>query len=174
MKVEKVLTSAGLSGYYNKDLKAVKAGASPDGFVYHDPPLTPGFHTIMQPGQSLSVMLLLSDGQVAFGDCVDVVFTGAAGRDPIFQSADHQETIEKMIGDFLRGKSIQEFKSLAESVDSMEVAGKRLHTAVRYGVTQALLDAVAKAHHVTMTEIIETEYQCEAASDRWWRTPEWE
>ncbi len=164
MKIEKILTSTGLSGYYNKDLKAVKAGATPDGFVYREPPMTPGFYAIMQPGQSLSVMLLLSDGQVAFGDCVDVVFTGAAGRDPLFRSADHEETIQKVVGDFLRGKAVLEFKPLAETVDSMQVGGKRLHTAVRYGVTQALLDAVAKAHHTTMTEVIESEYQCKAAS----------
>jgi len=165
MKIERILTSTGFSGYYNKDLKAVKAGATPDGFVYRDPPVTPGFHAIMQPGQSLSVMLLLSDGQVAFGDCVDVVFTGAAGRDPIFRSADHEEIIQKIVGDYLRGKPLPEFKPLAESVDSMQVAGKRLHAAVRYGVTQALLDAVAKAHHATMTEVIESEYQCKAASE---------
>jgi len=163
MNIDNVLACRGISGYYNKDLKAIKAGASPDGFVFRDPPMTPGFKAVTQPGEALSVILILSDGQVAFGDCIDVIFTGTAGRDPIFRSEEHQEIIENNIGDFLRGKSINEFRGLAESIDSMEVAGKKLHTAVRYGITQALLDGTSKANHVTMAEIIESEYGCTIA-----------
>ena len=40
----------------------------------------------------------------------------------------------------------------------MQVEGKRLHTAIRYGITQALLDAVAKARKVTMAEVIQADY----------------
>ena len=163
MKIDNVLTCRSLSGYYNKDLMAVKAGATPDGFVYKDPPVTPGFHAVVQPGEALSVMLVLSDGQVGLGDCVDVVFTGAAGRDPVFKYEEHKESVESIVGDFLKGKPVDEFKALAEPIDDMEVSGKKLHTAVRYGVTQALLDAVAKTRHVTMTEVIEDEYHCRAA-----------
>ncbi len=165
MYIEKVLTCKGISGYYNKDLRAIKAGATPDGFVFRDPPMTPGFRAITQPGEVLSVMIILSDKQVAFGDCVDIVFPGVAGRDPIFKSAEHREIIENKIAGFLLGKPINRFKELAESVDFMEVSGKRLHTAVRYGVTQALLDATAKANHVTMAEIIASEYGCKIADN---------
>ena len=41
----------------------------------------------------------------------------------------------------------------------MLVNGKRLHTAIRYGITQAILDAVAKAKKVTMAEIVRDEYK---------------
>ena len=54
MKIEKVLTSQGMAGYYNKDLAAIKAGARPDGFVFRDPPITPGFHAVTRPGEALS------------------------------------------------------------------------------------------------------------------------
>lgn len=40
----------------------------------------------------------------------------------------------------------------------MLLDGKRLHTAIRYGITQALLDAVAKARKVTMAEVIQKDY----------------
>ena len=40
----------------------------------------------------------------------------------------------------------------------MEVNGKRLHTAIRYGLTQALLNACATANHLTMAEVIRKEY----------------
>ncbi len=166
MKIAKVLTSRCISGYYNKDLRAIKAGATPDGFVFRDPPVTPGFTAVTQPGEALSVMLILTDEQVAFGDCVDVIFSGAAGRDPVFRAGDHQKLVEHEIADLLVGRSLERFKEISQSVDAMKVSGKRLHTAVRYGVTQALLGAVAKAHHVTMTEIIASEYGCSIA-----RTP---
>jgi methylaspartate ammonia-lyase len=165
MYIEKILSCKGLSGYYNKDLQAIKAGATPDGFVFRDPPVTRGFHAITQPGEALSVMLILSDRQVAFGDCIDVVFTGAAGRDPLFKAAEHQEILKNDIAGFLQGRPIKRFKELAESIDSMEVSGRRLHTAVRYGVTQALLDAAAKANHAMMAEIIASEYGCKIADN---------
>jgi len=40
----------------------------------------------------------------------------------------------------------------------MEIKGKRLHTAIRYGVSQAVLDAVAKSRHKMMCEIVAEEY----------------
>jgi len=163
VKIEKVLKCKCLSGYYNKDLGAIKAGASPDGFVFADPPVTPGFHAVTQPGEALSVMLVLSDGQIAFGDCIDVIFAGAMGRDPVFKAEEQQKIVEDIVEPFLRGKSVHRFKEIAESVDSMEVQGKRFHAAVRYGVTQALLDATAKVRHLTMAEIIQSEYECRIA-----------
>ena len=37
--------------------------------------------------------------------------------------------------------------------------GERYHTAIRYGVSQAILDGVAKAKKKTMTEVILEEYE---------------
>ncbi len=165
MRIENVLSCSAMAGYYNKDLAAIKAGAVPDGFVFRSDPITPGFKRITQPGEAISVMIILSDGQVAFGDCFDVVFAGAAGRDRVFRAAEHQNVIRGEIADFLKGRSIDAFKELAQSVEQLKVDGKRLHTAVRYGVTQALLDATAKAKHVTMAEVIQSEYGCRM-SDR--------
>ena len=163
MYIEKVLTAQGMAGYYNKDLAAIKAGARPDGFVFRDPPITPGFHAVTQPGEALSIMLLLSDQQVAFGDCVDVVFTGVAGRDPIFQAAKQERFVIDHVSPLLQGKPLDRFRDLAEMIEKVEISGRPLHTALRYGITQAILDAVAKAKHVTITEIIASEYGCVAA-----------
>lgn len=160
MKIEKVLTSQGMAGYYNKDLAAIKAGARPDGFVFRDPPITPGFHAVTQPGEALSIMLLLSDRQVAFGDCVDVVFTGAAGRDPIFKAAEQERFVRDHIFPLLQGRPLDRFRDLAEMVEEVEISGRPLHSALRYGISQAVLDAVAKGKHLTITEIIASEYGC--------------
>ena len=55
----------------------MRGGARQRGFGYIDPPVTPGFDQVIQPGEALSVMLLLEDGQVAYGDCIDVIFVTA-------------------------------------------------------------------------------------------------
>lgn len=164
MIIEKILTSRGISGYFNKDLAAIKAGAVPDGLTYCGTPRTPGFHAVTQPGEALSIMLLLKDGQVAWGDCVDVVFTGAAGRDPIFKAQEQEQVIEQHIAPSIQGKRLNRFRDLADSIDDLEVSGRKLHTATRYGLTQALLDGVAKAHRLTMTETIASEYGCTPAN----------
>lgn len=158
MKIVDVVCSAGKTGFYFDDQRAIKAGAGHDGMFYLGKSVTPGFETIRQSGESISVQLILEDGQVAFGDCAAVQYSGAGGRDPLFLAKDFIPVIEKNIAPKLTGRDLDNFKTLAEEFDSMQIEGKRLHTAIRYGITQALLDAVAKARKVTMAEVIQKDY----------------
>lgn len=158
MKIIDVVCSAGKTGFYFDDQRAIKAGAGHDGMFYLGETVTPGFETIRQSGESISVQLILEDGQVAFGDCAAVQYSGAGGRDPLFLAKDFIPVIEKEIAPKLIGRDLNNFKTLAEEFDSIQVEGKRLHTAIRYGITQALLDAVAKARKVTMAEVIQADY----------------
>lgn len=158
MKIVDVVCSAGKTGFYFDDQRAIKKGAGHDGFSYIGEPVTEGFTSIRQAGESISVQLILEDGQVAFGDCAAVQYSGAGGRDPLFLAKDFIPVIEKEIAPKLIGKELDNFKTLAEEFDKMLVNGKRLHTAIRYGITQALLDGVAKARKVTMAEVIQKDY----------------
>lgn len=158
MKIVDVVCSAGKTGFYFDDQRAIKDGAGHDGMFYLGKSVTPGFETIRQSGESISVQLILEDGQVAFGDCAAVQYSGAGGRDPLFLAKDFIPVIEKNIAPKLIGRDLDNFKTLAEEFDSMQIEGKRLHTAIRYGITQALLDAVAKARKVTMAEVIQKDY----------------
>ena len=158
MRIVDVVCSAGKTGFYFDDQRAIKKGAGHDGFAYVGEPMTEGFSSIRQAGESISVQLILEDGQVAFGDCAAVQYSGAGGRDPLFLAKDFIPVIEKEIAPKLIGKELENFKCLAEEFDGMLLDGKRLHTAIRYGITQALLDAVAKARKVTMAEVIQKDY----------------
>jgi methylaspartate ammonia-lyase len=158
MKVIDVVCSAGRTGFYFDDQRAIKKGAKHDGFTYVGEPVTEGFAKVRQAGESISVMLVLEDGQVAHGDCAAVQYSGAGGRDPLFLAEDFIPVIEKYIAPRLIGKDINRFKKTAEEIDGMTVEGKRLHTAIRYGVTQAILDAAAKSNKLTMAEVIKNEY----------------
>ena len=120
--------------------------------------MTPGFEKIRQAGESISVMLILEDGQVAYGDCAAVQYSGAGGRDPLFLASNFIPVIEKYVAPVLEGREADNFKALAEEVEKVEIDGKRLHTAIRYGVSQAILDAVAKATRRLMCEVVADEY----------------
>lgn len=160
MKIIDVICSAGRTGFYFDDQRAIKAGAKSDGSAYVGEPKTAGFIAVRQAGESISVMLVLEDGQIAYGDCAAVQYSGAGGRDPLFLAKDFIPVIENDIKPQLVGKEADNFKALAEMVDTMEVGGKKLHTAIRYGVTQAILDAVAKATHRLMCDVVADEYGC--------------
>jgi methylaspartate ammonia-lyase len=159
MVISDVLPVAVRSGFFADDQAAIRAGAEHDGFTYAGAPVTPGFRAIRQPGEAVSVMLVLDDGQVACGDCAAVQYSGAGGRDGLFDAARAIGSIERHVAPLLRGAAITDFQAMAAAVDGLLAGGERLHTAIRYGVTQALLDAVARARGVTMAEVVRDEYR---------------
>jgi methylaspartate ammonia-lyase len=158
MKIQNVIYSIGQSGYLHRDLMAIKAGAKQDGFIFHGKPVLPGYDDIVEPGTIVSVMLQLEDGQVAFGDCADVILAGAAGRDRVFKAHEHMNVLETFIKPRLMGRDVGQFRANAEEFDRLQHDGKPLHMALRYGITQALLNATALSKHVTMAEVIAREY----------------
>lgn len=159
MKILDVVCSKGRTGFYFDDQRAIKAGAAHDGFTYIGQPITDGFKAVRQAGEAVSVMIILEDGQIAYGDCAAVQYSGAGGRDPLFLADDFIPVIEKMIKPRLVGRELNSFKELAEEIDNLnDQNGKRIHTALRYGVTQAILDAVAKGKKQLMCEVIADEY----------------
>lgn len=159
MKVKDVICAAGRSGYMHRDLLAIKSGkAKPNGSLYDGKPMSPGFTNIIEPATIISVMLVLEDGQIAFGDCADVILAGVAGRDPAFNAKGHIDYVRAEVADALRGRDVSKFRPNAEEMDGYTRGGKRLHTAIRYGVSQALLHASALSHKQTMAEVIAREY----------------
>lgn len=159
MKIIQALFVAGYSSFYFDDQKAIKEGAQHDGFTYVGKPVTPGFDKIRQAGECVTVLLKLDNGAVAIGDCAAVQYSGAGGRDPLFLAEQFVPFLEKHIRPLLEGRSVDAFLDNARYFDSLEVEGKRLHTAIRYGLSQALLDATAMAHQVTKAEVILKEYK---------------
>ncbi|MEG2134733.1 MAG: methylaspartate ammonia-lyase, partial [Clostridia bacterium] len=158
MKIVNVICSKGRTGFYFDDQRAIKNGAHSDGATYIGEPVTPGFHSVRQAGEAISVMLVLEDGQIAYGDCAAVQYSGAGGRDPLFLAEDFIPVIDQYIKPYLVGREADSFRELAAGVEAIEVDGKRLHTAIRYGITQAILDAVARAKHELMCEVVAEEY----------------
>lgn len=161
MKIVDVIVTKSYTGFYFDDQKAIKAGATQDGLIYVGSPLTPGFTQIRQPGEAVSVQLVLEDGRAAVGDCAAVQYSGAGGRDPLFLASEFIPFIKTYLKPMLIGEDVSNFRALAEKYDQLEIDGARLHTAIRYGITQALLNATALVHNLTKAEVIRKEYNIE-------------
>lgn len=154
MKIKHALFTAGYSSFYFDDQQAIKNGAKLDGFIYQCKPVTEGFTAIRQAGECVNVQLILENGAVAVGDCAAVQYSGAGGRDPLFIAANFVPFLEKHIKPLLEGRDVSEFRLNARFFDDVTIDGKQLHTAIRYGLSQALLDATALATGRLKAEVV--------------------
>jgi methylaspartate ammonia-lyase len=103
-------------------------------------------------------MLILEDGQIAYGDGTSVAYSALSGRDPVLFAKEYIPVVEREVLPKLVGRDLYSFRELSEEFDNLLVNGKKLHTGIRYGITQAILDAAAKANKITMAEVIANEY----------------
>jgi methylaspartate ammonia-lyase len=158
MKIIDVVLSKSYTGFFFDDQKAIKNGAVNDGFFYVGTPEIEGFSSIRQRGEAISIQLILENGEVGVGDCAAVQYSGTGGRDPLFLADNYIPFLEENIVPMLIGLDMNEFRPLAEKFDRMILNGKKLHTAIRYGLTQAFLSAVAKVNKLTMAEVVRKEY----------------
>ncbi|MFY4813320.1 methylaspartate ammonia-lyase [Haloarcula sp. AONF1] len=167
MRIEDVRTVPGLSGFFFDDQQAIKDGATQSGFAYDGQPVTEGFDRIREAGEALIVEIELADGSIATGDCAAVQYSGAGGRDPLFRAEKYRPVVEGSVADALRGQDATQFganATMLEEMNAQRSGGDQLHTAVRYGVSQALLNAAAQARGVTPTDVLADTYNTEPAT----------
>ncbi|WP_290818846.1 methylaspartate ammonia-lyase [Halovivax sp.] len=165
MRIEAVHATPGYSGFFFDDQRAIKRGAARDGFAYLGEPVTDGFDAIRQAGEAIVVDVELADGRHARGDCAAVQYSGAGGRDPLFAADEYAPAIEGPVAEALVGRDATAFLDNAEVLESLEVDGDRLHTAIRYGVSQALLEAAAEALGTTKTDVLADALGTEPATE---------
>ena len=84
----------------------------------------------------------------------------------MFLAEEFIPVINESIKPLLVGQELDSFKRLANIIDTLTVAGsdKLIHTALRYGITQGILDAVAKAQGKLMCEVVASEYGTEVST----------
>lgn len=154
MLIRDLLLADGFGAFYYDDQAAIAAGAEHDGFRYTGQPLTPGFDAVRMPARSLGIGLQLEDGSVAWGDMMTVQYAGAGGRERVFDPTAVRARVLQEIAPQLIGRRLTTFRAAcAELVD-----GGSLPRAIRYGLSQALLQAVADMQRVTPAEVICREY----------------
>ena len=160
MRIERIDATPGVSAFFADDQAAITAGADSDGFAYDAEPQTPGFDRIREPGEAVLVDLTLSDGRVVRGDCAAVQYAAAGDRDPLFRARDHLETITGPVTERLVGREPGALTETVATIEEME-----LHSAVEYGLTQALVAAAAAARETTRTRVLADALRTEPATD---------
>lgn len=159
MKIKDALATNGFGGFFWDDQAAIKKGAKRNGFTYFGDPVTPGFYAMRQPSEAISIILVLDNNRITVGDCCSVQYSARSGRDPILRSEIYQVFVKEKVLPQLIGREITTFRDMAGEFDSLEIEGKPLHHGIRYGITQALLDAVAQSKGITMAEVLSEEYE---------------
>ncbi|ESX66889.1 3-methylaspartate ammonia-lyase [Mesorhizobium sp. LSHC420B00] len=153
MHIKDVLLAPGNGAFFYDDQEAIRAGAIHDGFIYAGEPITPGFTSIRVPASSLSVGLALIDDTVVWGDMMNVQYSGAGGRDPLFDTSQISDLTSRVVAPRLLDVDASQFRDSCTKVFE-PVERQRLPLAVEYGVSQALLRAAAHFQRKTMAEII--------------------
>ncbi|MER8912078.1 methylaspartate ammonia-lyase [Mesorhizobium sp. M0854] len=157
MQIKDVLLAPGNGAFFYDDQEAIRSGAIQDGFIYIGAPTTPGFESIRIPASSLSVGLVLTDDTVVWGDMMNVQYSGAGGRDPLFDTNQISDLTSRVVAPRLLDVDASRFRnSCAKAFEPVE--HQRLPLAVEYGVSQALLRAAAHLHRTTMAEIVCSEF----------------
>ncbi|TCN17977.1 methylaspartate ammonia-lyase [Sinorhizobium americanum] len=155
--VKDAILAPGMGSFFYDDQAAIRAGVADDGFRYIGAPQTPGFTSIRMPARSLGIGLILSDGAIVWGDMMGVQYSGAGGRDPLFQIDTIEAFTKSVIVPRLLTADLSNFLDACSHVLAPH-EGKRLPLAIEYGVSQALLSAAAHVARTTLAEVICSEF----------------
>ncbi|AWP76398.1 methylaspartate ammonia-lyase [Bordetella bronchiseptica] len=158
MRVQRLLATDGIGGYYWRDQEAIGQGAPRDGFLYRGAPVTPGFTSIIQVSSTVLLTGVADDGSELYGDCATVNHAFRSGRQQAPDAASLIAQAEGPLSRWLAQCDLSSFRDAAAQLDTMRLDGQPLHMALRYGLSQLLLQAVAAHHRVTMAEILAREY----------------
>lgn len=165
MRVAKLIATEGIGGYYWRDQEAIAQGAVRDGFLYQGTPITEGFESIIQVSSTVLLTGIADDGREIHGDCATVNHAFRSGR----QAAPKAHTLigqaEGALSDWLSRCDLSSFRQAAGEVDQMDIDGAPLHMALRYGMSQLILQAVAANRGITMAEVLADEYGLTLANE---------
>ncbi len=159
MKIKEVQAIPITGGWYCDDKAALATGkAQSDHHLVRGEPQTPGFRAVREVGRGVGVVLHLDGGHVVCGDGTSVTYAGSAGREPIFRFEEHAGAFRQTVAPWLVGQDTRDFAQLAEGVESLTWEGRVLHTALRYAISQALLEGAALALACTKAEVLAGPY----------------
>lgn len=159
MRITDILSVPGVGGFFYDDQLAIRRGAQRDGEWYEGSPITEGFVSVRMPAASLGIGLMLEDGSVHWGDAMSVQYAGVAGRDAPFSPGSYARTLVDYWFPNFCGRDASGFRENVHTACTILKGINLSHTALEYGLTQALLGAAAHSRGLTMAEVVCEEYR---------------
>lgn len=114
-----VLAVPGTGAYYFEDLTALQDAPLSTDARYLTAGSTAGFGAVREVAEAVSVGLALSDGRVAWGDCVSVAYGGKAGRAPAFRAAAGCATLTQVVKPVLICRPVASFREAVALLDGL-------------------------------------------------------
>lgn len=158
MKIVELKAVGGMGGWYCDDKAAFVRGVEVDNYLVRGEAVTPGFRAVREVGEALCVMGRLADGRWALGDCMGVTYGGIAGRDAVFRADAGAEALNEVVMPALGSREFESFREADEFIGGLTFEGAPLHTGLRYGLSQMLLEAFSLAGGCTKAEVIAREF----------------
>ena len=153
MRVGRLDWTEGEGAFYADDLMAIRAGARHDGFAYLGDPVTPGHRAVRSPARAMLIRLATVDGAHGWGDAVSVQYAGVGGRDaPVDPTVLAPQLA--VAADALAAAGEIGFAEGCDVVEQLRIDGRQLHTALRFGLSQALLAADAAERGASLLRIL--------------------
>lgn len=151
--IRKIISVPTQGAYYYEDVSRLQESPVPEEARWNTPGKTPGFRYVREVADVVSVGIVSSSGEISWGDCVGVSYSGKSGREGVFR---HQSGINSLneLAPLLVGKPLDKFRELVPLFEK-----RQMHKAVHYGLTQALLRGVATTSKCSVTETICREWK---------------
>jgi methylaspartate ammonia-lyase len=153
LKICEVKTISGQGAYYYEDVTALQKRSIEESQRWSTLAETQGFKFVREIAEVVSIGIKTKDGVWSWGDCVGVSYSGKSGREGVFRSSSGCEEIKKYFTPLLLNKRLSTFREVMNEVNLLP-----LHRAVVYGVSQALLGAVASQHKEPMWRTLQREW----------------
>jgi methylaspartate ammonia-lyase len=152
-KILDIKAVKGQGAYYYEDVTTLQKRSVKESDRWRAKAETPGFTYVREVADVVSVGIKTQEGIWCWGDCVGVSYSGKSGREGAFRSGNGLQEIEKIVRPFLLNKRLTTYREVMNEVKLLS-----LHPAVHYGISQALLKAVALNHREEMWQTIQREW----------------
>jgi len=152
-KILDIKAVKGQGAYYYEDVTTLQKRSVKESDRWRAKAETPGFTYVREVADVVSVGIKTQEGIWCWGDCVGVSYSGKSGREGAFRSGNGLQEIEKIVRPFLLNKRLTTYREVMNEVKLLS-----LHPAVHYGISQALLKAVALNHREEMWQTLQREW----------------
>lgn len=151
-RIKRILLVDGTGACWQEDIGAIRGKYVPASDRWVTPASNPGMKFIRQPSHVMQTGLQLESGETAWGDCVSVSFAGKSGRDGSLEANSTRELLElPRLYETLRGCADWD---LAATEATLAREFPRWTSAIRFGISQALVNAISIATRKMPCEIL--------------------
>ncbi len=153
LRIAEVRAIEGQGAYYYEDFTTLRNHSISEDKRWVTPSSTEGFRFVREIAEVVSLGIYCEETGWSWGDCVGVSYSGKSGREKLFRASDGIAQIKKSVIPFLKNKELTTFRNLMAEIDHLE-----LSLAVKYGLSQSLLQVFAFAHSEQPWQTLQREW----------------